>query len=82
MMATGSGQITVKIHGLNELGNKLHGSRADAPVSRFLDRAAIHLQGKAREHAAVDTGRLRNSIGTEAPSTRKRARQSAASTAR
>jgi len=65
-MAT-SGQITVRIEGLEELRDKLQSSRADVPVQRFLDRAANHLQGGARKKAPIDTGRLRNSIGIESP---------------
>jgi hypothetical protein len=65
-MAT-SGQITVRIEGLEELRDKLQSSRADVPVQRFLDRAASHLQGGARKKAPIDTGRLRNSIGIESP---------------
>lgn len=66
------GQLTVRVHGLDELRGKLHGSRVDAPVGRFLDRGATYLQGKAREHVTVDTGRLRNSIGVESPTLRMR----------
>lgn len=65
-MAT-SGQITLRIEGLEELRDKLQSSRADVPVQRFLDRAASHLQGGARKKAPIDTGRLRNSIGIESP---------------
>ena len=70
-MAAGGG-ITVRIDGLDNLQRKLVGARADAPVKRFLDRGAIYIQGEARRNAAVDTGRLRNSIGTESPSMRTR----------
>lgn len=71
-MAISNGSITVTLIGDEALKAKLHGSRADAPVGRFLDRAAIHLQGGARKNAPVDTGRLRNSIGTKKPSIRSR----------
>ena len=71
-MATSQGSITVTIHGLDELRGKLVGSRADAPVGRFLDRGATYLQGQGRKHAPVDRGRLRNSIGTESPTLRTR----------
>ena len=67
-----SGGVTVRIDGLDELRSKLNGSRADAPVGRFLDRGAILIQGKARSKASVDTGRGRNSIGTESPTLRSR----------
>lgn len=70
-MAT-SGGITIRIHGLNELRGKLNGRRADAPVSRFLDRGAIFIQSRARENAPVDRGQLRNRIGVEKPTTRSR----------
>lgn len=70
-MAT-QGGVTIRVEGLDALRRKLHGSRADVPVGRFLDRGAIYIQGQARKEAPVDTGRLRNSIGTESPSTRSR----------
>lgn len=70
-MAT-SGGITVRIEGLDALQRKLVGSRADAPVKRFLDRGALVIQSGARKKAPVDTGRLRNSIGVEVPSMRER----------
>lgn len=70
-MAT-SGGITVQIHGLDALRGKLHSSRADVPIGRFLDRGVIYTQSQARAKAAVDTGRLRNSIATESPSLRLR----------
>lgn len=66
------GQIRVQLIGDKELKRKLVSSRADGPVNRFLDRGAFYLQGKAREGAPVDTGRLRNSIGTETPNDRVR----------
>ena len=71
-MATAQGGITVRIEGLDALQRKLHGSRADAPVGRFLDRGALIVQRGAREKAPVDTGRLRNSIGVERSSMRSR----------
>ncbi len=64
--------IEVKLIGDEELKRKLVGSRADVPVARFLDRAAFTVQGAARKKAPVDTGRLRNSIGTESPTRRMR----------
>lgn len=65
--------ITVKLIGDDGLKRKLVGSRADAPVGRFLDRAAFTIQGAARKKAPVGvSGRLKNSIGTEKPSTRRR----------
>lgn len=67
-----SGQITVRIAGLEELQGKLQSSRADKPVARFLDRASIYLQREARRVAPIDSGRLRNSIGIESPNTRMR----------
>lgn len=67
-----SGSVTVTLHGDKELMRKLRDKRADAPVSRYLDRAAIKVQGDARKKAPVDTGQGRNSIGTESPSDRKR----------
>ena len=66
------GTIRVQLIGDEELKRKLVSSRADGPVNRFLDRGATYLQGKARKKAPVDTGRLRNSIGTETPSDRVR----------
>ena len=71
-MATSGGNITVKLIGDEELKRKLRSSTADVPVGRFLDRAATYLQGQGRKHAPVDTGRLRNSIGTESPNNRLR----------
>ncbi len=71
-MAASSGQIVVKVHGLEDLKEKLYADRADEPVGRFLDRGAIYLQGQARKNAAVDRGRLRNSIGVESPTARLR----------
>ncbi len=70
-MAT-QGGITVRVEGLDNLRRKLHGSRADGPVGRFLDRGAAIVQRGGREHAPVDQGRLRNSIGVESPSHRSR----------
>lgn len=67
-----AGGITVRIDGLDALQAKLHGSRADAPVKRFLDRGAFMIQGAARKKVTVDTGRLKNSIGVESPSLRER----------
>ena len=71
-MATAGGEIRVTLIGDADLKRKLVGSRADKPVARFLDRSAITIQGLGRKKAPVDTGRLRNSIGTESPSTRSR----------
>lgn len=70
-MASGGG-ITVRIDGLDDLQRKLVGSRADAPVARFLDRGSILIQGAARKKAPVDTGQGRNSIGVESPTPRSR----------
>ena len=67
-----SGRITVELIGDEELRRKLKSSTADVPVQRFLDRGAIYTQGQGRKHAPVDTGRLRNSIGTESPNNRTR----------
>lgn len=71
-MATAQGSITIRIEGLDALQRKLVGSRADAPVARFLDRGALIVQRGAREKVTVDTGRLRNSIGVESPTQRSR----------
>lgn len=71
-MATTSGSITVRIHGLNELRGKLKSSQADGPAARFLDRGSIFIQGAARRHAPVDRGQLRNSINVEQTSKRLR----------
>lgn len=71
-MATSGGSIRVDLIGDKELSRKLRSSRADAPVKRFLDRGSIFLQGRARTHAPVDTGRLQNSIGIEEPNNRLR----------
>lgn len=64
--------INVKLIGDDDLKRKLVSSRADKPVGRFLGRAAFTVQGAARKKAPVDTGRLRNSIGTESPTNRMR----------
>lgn len=69
---TSSGSLTVELRGDKELYRKLRSSRADAPVGRFLDRGAFHLQGKARKNAPKDTGRLTNSIGIDSPNNRLR----------
>jgi HK97 gp10 family phage protein len=66
------GSITVRIDGIDDLQRKLAGGQVEAPIQRFLDRGAITIQGKAREKAPVDTGRLRNSIGVESPNDRMR----------
>lgn len=66
------GALIVELRGDKDLYRKLQGRRADAPVGRFLDRGAFHLQGKARKNAPKDTGRLGNSIGTESPNNRLR----------
>ena len=66
------GAITIDIKGLETTRAKLTDRRVDGPVNRFLDRGAIYIQGKAREHAAVDRGRLRNSIGVETSGSRER----------
>ena len=60
-----AGAIIVRIDGLDELRAKLTGKRAEPAVTRFLDRGAIFIQGRARVHAPVDTGALRNSIAVE-----------------
>ncbi len=59
--------IVIRVEGLDELRAKLNDpSRVQRPVERFLDRSAIYLQGRAREHitsvGAVDTTRTRGSI--------------------
>lgn len=64
--------IVVRIEGLEQLRAKLTSSRVDGPVNRFLDRGAIFIQGAGRRHAAVDTGRMRNSIGVETSGHRER----------
>ncbi len=64
--------ITVKVEGLEELRAKLNSRRADPPIGRFLDRGAIFIQSRAREHAPVDTNRLRGSITVNPTSTRQR----------
>lgn len=64
--------ISIHIQGLDQLRHKLNGAHADAPISRYLDRGAFFLQGKARAKAAVDRGQMRNSVGTEKVSTRER----------
>lgn len=59
-------QVTTKVIGLEAARAKLKGDRlAAAPARRFLTRAAIVVQGRARELAPVDTGRLRGSIAYE-----------------
>ena len=67
-----STQITVKVEGLEQAVAKLTPQRANGPIGRFLDRGAIYIQSRARENAPVDTGRLRGSIGIDAPSDRMR----------
>lgn len=70
-MATSS-TITVKVIGDKELEAKLDDRRADGPRNNFLNRGAIYLQGRARKHVRVDTGRAKNSIGIESPVSRMR----------
>lgn len=60
-----AGMIIVRIDGLDELRAKLTSTRAEPPVQRFLDRAAIFIQGQARIHAPVDTNVLRGSVTVE-----------------
>lgn len=71
-MATSGTVVVVSIHGLEELREKLESDRAIEPINRLLDRGAIYTQGQARRKAPADTGRLRNSIGTESPNDRLR----------
>ncbi len=54
--------ITVEIKGLAEVLAKLDKSLYSGPLRTFWQRAAIAVQGRAREKAPVDTGRLRASI--------------------
>lgn len=56
----------VKVHGLKAAVGKMNAPRlVGSPVRRMLDRWAIGTQGRAREKAPVDMGRLRNSIAKE-----------------
>ena len=62
--------IVIRVEGLAELKDKLQDrTRIEAPVSRYLDRSAIYLQSRAREHityvGAVDTTRTRGSIAVK-----------------
>lgn len=57
-------QITVTIHGLDDLLRRLGPQIVVNPKRRFLARSAIAVQSRAREATPVDTGRLRNSIVT------------------
>lgn len=55
-------QITVTIHGLDDLIRRLGPQIVVNPKRRFFSRSAIAVQSRAREKTPVDTGRLRNSI--------------------
>ena len=57
----------MRLYGVNALRDKLDGDALEEPLGRYLDRAAIYFQGKARQHIqtqkAIDTGRTLNTIG-------------------
>jgi len=54
--------IDMEIKGLDRLLSKVNPQLLNKPMKEFLTKAAIVVQGKARERAPVDTGRLRSSI--------------------
>jgi hypothetical protein len=58
--------ITSEVKGLTELLKKIERAYLlDGPQRTFLTKAAIVVQGKARERAPVDKGRLNTSIAIE-----------------
>lgn len=59
----------IEIKGLAELRRKLNSKKLlGPPMGRFFHRAANEVQGRARQNAPVDTGQLRQAIGTEVDS--------------
>lgn len=57
--------VQVKIVGLERVMGKLGPGLISEPLRDFFKRAAIAVQGRARENAPVDTGHLRNMIQYE-----------------
>lgn len=55
--------LTVDIHNLDRVLDKLDSKTLNKPLESFFKRAAIATQSEARERAPVDTGHLRNMIG-------------------
>lgn len=55
----------IVLEGLQEFLQKSNPQLLAQPLRQFLQRSVITVQGKARENAPVDTGRLRSSIATE-----------------
>lgn len=60
--------ITVEIKGLEKVLAKLNKELYAGPLRTFWLRAAMAVQGRAREKSPVDTGRLRSSIVYEVDS--------------
>src|SRR3970040_2346078 len=54
--------MTLSVEGFDRLQKKLDPAFIAPLVRRYLTRAAIVVQSRARERAPVDTGRLRSSI--------------------
>lgn len=57
-----AGAIEVEIEGLAEALKKLSPDLYAEPLRKFWNRAAVVVQGRARDKSPVDTGRLRSSI--------------------
>ncbi len=57
--------MEVEIEGLKEAMARLDAGLVAGPVRAFMSRAAMYVEGKAKEKAPVDTGRLRSSITHE-----------------
>lgn len=56
-------KVRVRIEGLEEVRDHLRYQELVQPsIDRLLHRSALLIEGRAREHAPVDTGRLRGSI--------------------
>jgi phage gpG-like protein len=58
--------IKVKIEGIERLRMAMKDPRlVKGPVQKFLSKSALTIEGKAKQLAPVDTGRLRASIRTD-----------------
>lgn len=58
----GTIMVKMEIDGMKELQSKLSAPFAAQPARNFLNRGGFLIQGKAREYAPIDRGRLRQSI--------------------
>lgn len=63
--------VTITINGIPETAKKLeYRALIEIPLRTFLVKSALTVEGKAKEFAPVDTGRLRASITTKIEQTK------------